>query len=69
MTQFFSAWHFDGKTAVRRAVEVQANGKHFTLIEPDRQHGPFGFAELRYVGEQNGAAVYRLDGDDGWRMV
>ena len=68
MTQFFSAWHFDGKTAVRRVVEVQAEGKHFTLIEPDRLHGPFGFAELRYVGEQSGAAVYRLDGDDGWRL-
>jgi beta-barrel assembly-enhancing protease len=68
MTQFFSAWHFDGKTAVRRLVEVQASDKHFLLIEPDRQHGPFGFAELHYVGEQNGAAVYRLDGDDGWRL-
>ncbi len=68
MTQFFSAWHFDGKTAVRRVVEVQASGKHFTLIEPDRTHGPFGFAELHYVGEQSGAAVYRLDGDDGWRL-
>ena len=68
MTQFFSAWHFDGKTAVRRVVEVQASGKHFTLIEPERTHGPFGFGELRYVGEQGGAAVYRLDGDDGWRL-
>lgn len=68
MSQFFSAWHFDGKTAVRRVVEVEAGGKHFTLIEQGKQHGPFGFAELRYVGEQAGAAVYRLDGDDGWRL-
>ena len=68
MTQFFSAWHFDGKTAVRRTVDVQTAGTHFLLIEPDRQHGPFAFAELHYVGEQSGATVYRLDGDDGWRL-
>lgn len=68
MTQFFSAWHFDGKTAVRRTVDVQTAGTHFMLVEPDRQHGPFGFSELRYVGEQGGATVYRLDGEDGWRL-
>jgi beta-barrel assembly-enhancing protease len=68
MTQFFSAWHFDGKTAVRRTVDVQTAGTHFLLLEPDRQHGPFAFAELHYVGEQGGATVYRLDGDDGWRL-
>ena len=68
MTQFFSAWHFDGKTAVRRVVEMQAVGTNFFLLETERRHGPFGFAELRYVGEQAGAAVYRLDGDDGWRL-
>ena len=68
MTQFFSAWHFDGKTAVRRVVEVQAVGANFLLLETERRHGPFSFAELRYVGEQGGAAVYRLDGDDGWRL-
>ena len=29
MTQFFSAWHFDGKTAVRREVEVQSYWREF----------------------------------------
>lgn len=68
MTQFFSAWHFDGKTAVRRTVEVQTVGANFFLTETERRHGPFAFEELRYVGEQSGASVYKLDGNDGWRL-
>lgn len=68
MTQFFSAWHFDGKTAVRRKVEVQTVGANFFLLETERRHGPFAFEELRYVGEQGGAAVYKLGDVDGWRL-
>jgi beta-barrel assembly-enhancing protease len=68
MTQFFSAWHFDGKTAVRRKVEVQTIGANFFLLETERRHGPFAFEELRYLGEQSGATVYRMDGNDGWRL-
>jgi beta-barrel assembly-enhancing protease len=68
MSRFFSAWHFDGRTAVRREVEVQTIGPNFFLREADRQHGPFSFAELRYAGEQGGAQVYNLEGEDGWRL-
>lgn len=68
MSQFFSAWHFDGKTAVRRTVEVQTVSANFFLLETERRHGPFAFEELRYVGEQGGASVYKLDGNDGWRL-
>ena len=68
MSQFFSAWHFDGKTAVRRTVEVQSVGANFFLLETERRHGPFAFEELRYIGEQGGASVYKLDGNDGWRL-
>lgn len=68
MSQFFSAWHFDGRTAVRREVGVQTAGTHFMLLEGERQYGPFAFSDLRYTGEQGGAAVYCLDGEDGWRL-
>lgn len=68
MSQFFSAWHFDGRTAVRRQVEVQTAGTHFMLVEGERQYGPFAFAEVHYVGDQGGSAVYRLDSEDGWRL-
>jgi beta-barrel assembly-enhancing protease len=68
MTQFFSAWHFDGKSAVRRKVEVQVIGAQFYLLEIERRHGPFAFADLAYEGDQTGAQVYRLDGIDGWRL-
>lgn len=68
MSQFFSAWHFDGQTAVRRKVEVQTIGANFYLTEAERRHGPFAFEQLRYAGEQGEAAVYKLDGIDGWRL-
>jgi hypothetical protein len=68
MTQFFSAWHFDGKTAVRRKVEVQTIGANFFLLEIERRHGPFAFADMRYAGDQGGTAVYKLEGNDGWRL-
>ncbi len=68
MSAFFSAWHYDGKSAVRRAVEVQIIANEFFLLETERRHGPFGFADLVYVGEKNGADVYGLDAVDGWRL-
>jgi beta-barrel assembly-enhancing protease len=68
MSQFFSAWHFDGRTAVRREVGVQTAGTHFMLLEGERQYGPFAFTDLRYTGEQGGSAVYSLEGEDGWRL-
>jgi beta-barrel assembly-enhancing protease len=68
MTAFFSAWHYDGKSAVRRSVEVQTIAADFFLLETERRHGPFAFADLHYVGERNGADVYGLDENDGWRL-
>jgi Zn-dependent protease with chaperone function len=68
VTTFFSAWHYDGKSAVRRKVEVQAIGPQFFLLETERRHGPFAFADVEYVANQGGADVYGLDGQDGWRL-
>ncbi len=64
----FSAWHYDGKSAVRRSVEVQIVANSFLLLETERRHGPFAFADLNYIGEKDGADVYGLDEDDGWRL-
>ena len=68
VTAFFSAWHYDGKSAVRRSVEIQIIAGDFFLLEIERRHGPFAFADLHYVGERDGADVYGLDGNDGWRL-
>lgn len=68
MTATYSAWHYDGKSAVRRSVEIQAIAGSFFLLETERRHGPFAFADLSYVGEKNGADVYGLDDIDGWRL-
>ena len=68
MSEFFQAWHYDGKSAVRRRVEVQTIAGKFFLLETERRHGPFAFADLHYVGEREGDHVYRLDDSDGWRL-
>ena len=49
MSTFFDAWHYDGKSAVRRKVEVQTIGQQFFLLETERRHGPFSFADVEYV--------------------
>ncbi|MEE9434532.1 MAG: M48 family metallopeptidase [Sphingorhabdus sp.] len=65
---FFKAWHFDGKSAVRRPVDIQGVGNNFYLVETERRHGPFAFADVSYIGEQDGAHVYGLEENDGWRL-
>ncbi len=68
VTQFFSAWHFDGITAVRRAVEVEAIGSKFYLVERELRHGPFDFADLVFAGNGGDTKVYGLESRDGWRL-
>ncbi len=68
MAQFFSAWHFDGTNAIRRQVSVETVGVQFLLVEAERRHGPFDFADLRFQGEKPDGTVYSLDGRDGWRL-
>ncbi len=68
MSTFFSAYFYDGKSAVRRTVEVQTIASDFFLLETERRHGPFAFADLHYVGDRDGGAVYGLDANDGWRL-
>ncbi|MFC4293055.1 M48 family metallopeptidase [Sphingorhabdus arenilitoris] len=62
------AWFYDGKTAARRDVEIQAIGKNFYLAEVERRHGPYAFADLHYAGQQGVSHVYKHDDIDGWRM-
>ena len=66
---FFDAWHYDGKSAVRRKVEVQTIGSQFFLLETERRHGPFAFADVEYVQHKGDVDVYGLAGEDGWRLM
>lgn len=68
MSESYSAWHFDGKTAVRRTVTIDIIGQDILLSEQERRHGPFPVEYLTYVGQQGGADVYGLEGHDGWRL-
>lgn len=63
-----TAWFYDGLSAARRDVEIQVIGQSFFLLERERRHGPFDFADIRYSGEQGVSFVYRHDAIDGWRM-
>jgi beta-barrel assembly-enhancing protease len=65
---FFSVWHFDGQSAVRRKVEIQTIGANFYLLEHERRHGPYAFSDLKYIGEQGNASVYSHPERDGWRL-
>ncbi len=69
MSAFFDAWHYDGKSAVRRKVEVQIIGAQFFLLETERRHGPFAFSDVEYVTHKDDADVYGLKGADGWRLM
>jgi Zn-dependent protease with chaperone function len=69
MSAFFDAWHYDGKSAVRRTVEVQIIGPQFFLLETERRHGPFAFSDLEYVTHKDDADVYGLKEKDGWRLM
>lgn len=69
MSAFFDAWHYDGKSAVKRKVEVQIIGPQFYLLETERRNGPFAFADVEYVTHQGEADVYGLKDRDGWRLM
>lgn len=69
MSAFFDAWHYDGKSAVRRKVEVQIIGPQFYLLETERRHGPFAFSDVEYVTHKDDADVYGLKETDGWRLM
>jgi Zn-dependent protease with chaperone function len=66
---FFDAWHYDGRSAVKRKVEVQTIGGQFFLLETERRHGPFAFADVVYVAHKGDIDVYGLEGEDGWRLM
>jgi hypothetical protein len=68
MPTFFDAWHYDGVSAVRRTVEIQAIGNQFYLLERERRHGPFRFDELHFLGKKADGNIYGLESRDGWRL-
>ncbi len=68
MTQPCSAWFYDGRSAVRRNVEIDVAGGQFHLVEAGQIHGPFAFSRLVYSGRQGNAHVYKHDEIDGWRI-
>jgi len=65
---FFSVSHFDGKSAVRRDVEIQTIGQNFYLLENERRHGPYAFEYMHYVSKTKDTISYGYEDEDGWRL-
>ncbi len=66
---FFSVSHFDGKTAVRRKVEIQTIGQNFFLLENERRHGPYTFDYMHFVSKTKDNISYGYEDIDGWRLT
>lgn len=72
MENSFTAWYFDGKTASRRAVDIEIFGRSFCLYEQEERHGPFEADNLYFIGESGSgpetSLTYGLKDIDGWRL-
>lgn len=66
---FFSISFLDGKTAVRRQVEIQTIGVNFYLSERERRHGPFAFEDLLFISKVDDTTSYGHKEYDGWRIT
>ena len=58
------AWHYDGRTAVRHDVTLEADGADLLIVETGER---IPFAALRPMG-QPGSPVYARSDGEGWRI-
>jgi beta-barrel assembly-enhancing protease len=68
MPNYFNAWFYDGKTAVKRTVSIDIIGNAIFLDEQERRHGPYALDLLNYNGEVGRTNVYGYDRIEGWRL-
>lgn len=60
---------FDGEVARRRVAELERVGDSFLLVEAERRHGPFAFADLVPMpGARGRGPSYGLKERHGWRI-
>ena len=61
-------WHYDGRSALRRAAALVDEGDTFRLVEQDRETGPFAWADLTPSDAETDATSYGLKAAPGWRL-
>ena len=61
-------WHYDGESGIRRAPVLVSAGDAFLLVEHEREHGPFCYADLIAGGRIAGEMQYSLRNRPGWRI-
>jgi len=64
-----SVWHYDGVTALRRRVELVADGGGFVLGEDGQAGERLPFAELTPGDGDAGQASFGRKGRPGWRIT
>ena len=62
------AWHYDGNSGIRHAVEVAIDSSGFRLIGENVDPKPYGWAELVHRSVNKGGAVYGLKANGGWQL-
>ncbi len=62
-------WHYDGVTALRRRVELVAEGDGFTLVDDGQAGARVPFAELTPGDGDAGHASFGRKGHPGWRIT
>jgi beta-barrel assembly-enhancing protease len=68
VSNYFSAYFYDGQSGVKRDVSIEVIGQVFYLDEIERRHGPFNFSNVTYTGKVGRADVYGYSDRDGWRL-
>jgi Zn-dependent protease with chaperone function len=62
------AWLYDGESAIRREVEVEASGADLLLRHGDGEEARVPAASLIHCGDRSGADVYGRSDVEGWRL-
>ena len=63
-----SAWHYDGRTALRRQVRLVADGDGFRLDEDGQAGEHYDFAQLTPADGDGDPRSFGLQGRPGWRI-
>jgi len=63
-----AAWHYDGRSALRRQVRLIVEGDGFRLDEDGRAGAWLAFAQLTPADGDGDARTFGLQGQPGWRI-
>lgn len=63
-----AAWHYDGKTALRRAVTVEVRGSFCEIFEEGGPSSSTAWTDLEAMQSREIQVIYRHKTIEGWRL-